>query len=240
MSNISDKLKKELSDLTEEAKNILNEKGRYGEILNKLLYQNWFTKALPIVRQLVPDRAEEFEDCYKLKKDRKEIWANTYTINDYMNDIYLERGNKDEIMRTRFYCQLGIIMGAFYRLESLLSDIKNILQAELFDSELEVAEHLLKNGHLRAAGAIAGVMLEGHLKTICKNHNIQILNNDSTISYLNEILKKEGVYDIVQWRRIQFLADIRNLCDHKKQKDPTIEDIEALIDGVNKVIKLIF
>lgn len=46
--------------------------------------------------------------------------------------------------------------------------------------------------------------------------------------------------DISRWRQIQFLGDVRNLCDHKKEKEPTEEQVEELIEGVEKVIKNVF
>jgi hypothetical protein len=42
------------------------------------------------------------------------------------------------------------------------------------------------------------------------------------------------------WRFIQHLADLRNLCDHKKKRDPKTEDIDELIEGVEKITKTLF
>ncbi len=36
------------------------------------------------------------------------------------------------------------------------------------------------------------------------------------------------------------LADIRNVCDHKKEKEPTEQQVTDLIDGTNKVLKTVF
>lgn len=52
--------------------------------------------------------------------------------------------------------------------------------------------------------------------------------------------EQEKVYDIVNWRFIQHLGDIRNLCDHNKDREPTKEEVEELINGTEKVIKTIF
>jgi len=46
------------------------------------------------------------------------------------------------------------------RFESSLFDIRQLVQADLFDSELEAAEELAKNRFSRAAGAVAGVVLD--------------------------------------------------------------------------------
>ena len=42
------------------------------------------------------------------------------------------------------------------------------------------------------------------------------------------------------WRKIQLLADIRNDCAHQKTSEPTDEQVDELIAGVNSVIKSVF
>jgi hypothetical protein len=126
------------------------------------------------------------------------------------------------------------------RFESSLFDIRQLVQADLFDSELDAAEELIKQGFTRAAGALAGVILERHLNQVCLNHNIKISKKDPGISDLNDILKDASVLDIPQWRSIQYLADIRNLCDHNKKVEPTIEQVNELVAGVKKVTKTLY
>jgi hypothetical protein len=114
------------------------------------------------------------------------------------------------------------------------------LQSDLFDSELEVARELSTKGFFRAAGAIAGVVLEGHLKQICMDHKLS-LPARATISTANDKLKGADVIDQAQWRFNQHLGDLRNLCDHKDGRkttaEPGREQMDDLIQGVAKVIK---
>ncbi len=72
---------------------------------------------------------------------------------------------------------------------------------------------------------------------MCACHNVAIPKKNPHINDFNEELKKADVFDVSQWRRIQSLADIRNLCDHKKQRDPTPDEVTELVDGVDKAIK---
>ena len=58
-----------------------------------------------------------------------------------------------------------------------------------------------------------------------------------SIADFNDFLKQEGVNDIPVWRQIQSLADIRNLCDHAKDREPTVADLEDLTAGVDRTIK---
>lgn len=93
---------------------------------------------------------------------------------------------------------------------------------------------------MRAAGAVAGVVLEKHLLEVCNNHNIKIGKKYPTIADLNDLLKNSNVIGTPGWRFHQHLADIRNLCDHNKQTDPTSAQVEDLIQGVAKVAKTLF
>ena len=133
--------------------------------------------------------------------------------------------------------QLRILESAKQRFESSLFDIRQLVSADLFDSEILAAEALLKNNFLRAAGAVAGVVLEKHLIQVCENHAIKVTKKNPTISDLNDLLKNADVIDTPRWRANQHLADIRNLCDHNKTKEPTTDQVSDLVDGVAKVLK---
>jgi hypothetical protein len=126
------------------------------------------------------------------------------------------------------------------RFESSLFDIRQLVQADLFDSELDAARELGKHKFTRAAGALAGVVLERHLAQVCDNHNIKMTKKAPNIADLNNALKEASVIDVPQWRFIQHLADIRNLCDHDKKSEPTVEQVDDLIAGVMKVTKTLF
>ncbi len=89
-------------------------------------------------------------------------------------------------------------------------------------------------------GAMAGVVLEKHLRQVCSNHSVKISKKAPTINDLNDLLKAANVVDVPQWRLIQRLGDIRNLCDHNKKIDPTAEQVTDLIAGVAKTIKNLF
>ncbi len=139
----------------------------------------------------------------------------------------------------RILNQMQILVSLSSRIDSVLQDVTGHLFAELQDSELDAATQLKKISR-RAAGALAGVVLERHLQRAAKNHKISIRKKAPTISDLNDPLKQAGVYDVPIWRKIQLLADIRNLCSHQKSAEPTDEQVEELIAGVNSVIKSVF
>jgi hypothetical protein len=211
-------------------------------------YQTWYSRALATIRRLLPDRYEEFQEQYRQPK-RKDITVTSYSISDYLNCITVTKagmyGGQEEVFSaksiffTRFQQQLFILNSGMERVDSLLADIEGVLQAHLFDTELEAAEDLFKRKHVRAAGALAGVTLESHLKKVCVDHGLQV-KKVACISDLNEELKKAAVVDVPTWRLIQRLADIRNLAVHAKDRDPTQDEIADLIVAVRKIIASVF
>ena len=87
---------------------------------------------------------------------------------------------------------------------------------------------------------MAGVVLERHLKEVCGNHGITVRKKAPQISDLNDALKGANVIDLPQWRSIQHLGDLRNLCAHDKESEPTSAQVKDLLAGVAKVTKTIF
>lgn len=213
-------------------------------------YQLWYSEALILLKQLLPDRVQDFVKLYeKPKTKRKDITYENYTIEDALQGLqvthhdYLE-GTKviadAKAAIPKFKQQLNIVKAVKRRFESSLFDIKQLVQADLFGSELDAARELNKKGFTRGAGAVAGVVIEGHLAQVCENHKIKVRKKNPTINDFNQLLKDNNVVEMKDWRFIQHLADLRNLCDHKKKKEPTKEDIEELINGVEKIAKTIF
>lgn len=202
-------------------------------------YEIWFSKALLVVKQLLPDRYFDFYSLYKNDK-RKEITCQNYTISDAIQgqEDYLSSFSPENAI-PKMVQQVSIIKTCSERFDKKIFDIQSILQADVFDSEVDSATHLLKRGFLRAAGAICGVVLEKHFSTVCTQRNIVIKKKDPSISDYNDLLK-DVAYDTIEWRRIQRLGDIRNLCDHNKDREPTKEEVEELISGTERIIKTIF
>jgi hypothetical protein len=209
-------------------------------------YQTWYSEAKALVRQLLPDRLSDFVQHYEKPKQRKKVDYETYRIEDYLQGLNVTRGwEKEKIVGPdaaipHMQQQLAIIEATKARFESSLFDILQLVQADLFDSELDAARELAKHKFTRAAGALAGVVLERHLKQVSNNHDVKISQKAPGISDLNNALKEASVIDIPQWRFVQHLADVRNLCDHSKDAEPTIEQVGDLVAGVAKIIKTVF
>jgi hypothetical protein len=204
-------------------------------------YEKWYSTSLALNRQLLPDRLADFIALYEIPKNRKELSYVSYTMRDFLHGVQRVDGSVTiSAGYPKFQTQLAILNACVERFTSSLFEIRQLVQADMFDSEIEAGRALLKHGFGRAAGAIAGVVLEKHLRQVCEDHRISISKKHPGISDLNELLKSGAVITIPQWRHITLMGDIRNLCDHSKDKDPSKEQITDLLDGVDKILKMIF
>jgi hypothetical protein len=209
-----------------------------------LEYQEWYSEAHVVVKQLLPTRLSDFEAYYK-QDNRRDLDYGTYTVGDYLIGLAVTRAGQpvfdnQSAASRKFTQQVLILQSAEQRLRSSLFDIKQLVQSDLFDSEIDAARELAKRGFQRAAGAVAGVLLEKHLGQVCENHGSVLNKKSPTIGDFNDALKDSGVIDIPQWRRIQHLADVRNLCDHNKDREPTKDEVNGLLDRVTETIKNLF
>lgn len=200
-------------------------------------YQIWYSETYTLIQQLLPSRLDDFVLYYKKPKGKSGFDISMVLID---TGSYVSFGNAGEIYLKLYQQQFLILKAVATRFESSLYDIKQLLQADVFDSEIESAKELCKKGFYRAAGAICGVVIEKHLDEICKRHQLKISKKNPGINDYNELLKANDIIDTHVWRNIQRLADIRNMCDHHKGSEPTKDCIEELITGTDKILKTIF
>ena len=235
-------VKKALSTLDDEGTDIIDkmqpEDGGPGEYMF-FEYHAWYTKALAAVRSLAPDRLAEFRGYFEPDPRRKGLGYGNYVIQDYFKNVYpvghSDFDTKGEAVNALF-CQVAIVRSLLSRVDSVFSGLEIAALAGIQDAELESARQLLKV-NVRAAGALAGVLLEAHLQKVCQAHGVRIRKKHPTIADLNNPLKEAAVYDVATWRKVSYLGDVRNLCVHKKESEPSLEQVQELIDGVNSAVK---
>ena len=224
-----------------------------GDSIKKLpnfneVYEAWYSESLAVIRQILPDRLQDFKDHFEVSKNRKvaDITYSSYRIQDALKGLRVTRPPYGEVIVDHkaavphFKQQVAILKAAERRFESSLFEIRQLVQADLFDSEIATARELFKNKFLRAAGAISGVVLEKHLTQVCLDHDIKLAKLNPGIGDLNEALKSKSIIDVPQWRFISMLADIRNICDHVRGREPSDQQIDDLIGGVDRILKTVF
>ena len=113
-----------------------------------------------------------------------------------------------------------------------LSSVKTLVQAEVFESELEQAQELLDSGYKLASAVIAGIVLETGLRELCNTEEIPLGKLDK----MNSDLAKKGVYNKLEQKRITALADIRNSAAHGRPDEFTAEDVTLMIRDVERFL----
>lgn len=141
-------------------------------------YQSWYTKALKAVASIAPDRHAEFRGYYEVDPKRKSLGYGTYVIRDYLKGVrpggynHQDFDTRAQVLKC-FLNQLTILSALTARIDSVLSDIEGELYAEIQDGEVAVARQLIKIS-ARAAGALMGVLIEGHLQKVAHSHGLKI------------------------------------------------------------------
>jgi hypothetical protein len=113
-----------------------------------------------------------------------------------------------------------------------LSSVKNLVQAELFDSEMEQASELLISGYQGPAAVVAGVVLETTLRDLCSQNSIPHAKLDK----MNADLAKAGIYNKLQQQKVTALAHIRNSAAHGDWESFSKEEVEEMIRDVERFL----
>ena len=195
-------------------------------------YNVWYSACLAFIEANLRSRLPELRSLHDGDKTKAGIG----------DHIAARRG--DPVLRSNLAAE-GIL-----QIKAMVASVPLYIETKLHDIELVVAdtmtrdllteaEVLLKACYVRAAGALAGVMLERHLKMLCERQSPPISYPDkATISKLNDLLKASSVYDGIEWRKVQLMGDIRNGCDHARTDEPRQEDVRDLIANVRKFVAL--
>jgi hypothetical protein len=111
-----------------------------------------------------------------------------------------------------------------------LTSLRDLIQSEVFESELEQAQELFRAQYLTAAAVIAGTVLETTLRQMCQDRGIPTGKLDK----MNADLAKAGAYNSLVQKRITALAAIRNSAAHGNPNEFTRDDVSAMIRDVER------
>ena len=203
-------------------------------------YQVWYTQALRMVARVLPERRREFEGYYRDDHDGRHESA---TICAILGSLRGPRatGEKRDALAGLF--DPGLEQATFLHLLGmqvaiLASAVPTLLpQVRLPDRELQAARSLLSAGHRRAAGALAGVVLERHLSRVAQRHDLSLSERESaSLALLDRALREAGVYGAARSRQIERLAKLRDAClGPKKKVSPQL--VSKLLSGAEETLQ---
>lgn len=184
------------------------ESGPYGphETIDRELFTGWKVKAKNLLITACGDKSQHFI-AFEAGETPTTMESN-YSVKKRLGAIFL--------------AAMEDFNGGY------LASLKNLVQAEVFDSELEQATELLNNGYKLAAAVITGVVLETALRDLCNSNSIP----SGKLDTMNGQLAKAGIYNKLQQKRITAIADIRNSAAHGKPEEFNEPDVVNMIRDV--------
>ncbi|MEZ8114500.1 hypothetical protein ACED44_06155 [Vibrio splendidus] len=180
------------------------------EYVDDEAYLEWKVKAKNLVVKVCGEKSQHFQEFLK----SEEIGSYETNLNSYnrVKSVFLAAKEDYE--------------GGY------LTSVKTLVQSEVFESELEQAEELLKSGYHLAAAVIAGAVLETGLRELSSRQEIA----HGKLDKMNAELAKAGVYNKLQQKRITALADIRNSAAHGKPEEFSKDDVKMMIRDVEQFL----
>ena len=143
-------------------------------------------------------------------------------------------GIKEIVYARDIYPFIGILSAALNDLENgYLLGQEFLIAGEVFDSILEQAKYLVRNGYKDPAAVLARVVLEDSLKRIARSESI---DENRKASIINDELKKKTRFSQPQWRFVQGWLDIGNSAAHGKFDQYTQDDVMKMIDDIERFL----
>ena len=206
---------KRFGELIDEADAILAKKSKWhdpfvGEVkeqVDEYAFLHWKTKA----RHLISASCGETSQHFKLFDDQQTGFYGT---------------NVDTLRR-----MTAVVKAAQNDFDGgYLNKIHSLVQAELFDSQLEQSSELLKNEFTLAAAVVAGVVLETAISELCARNQIP----NGKLDKMNADLAKAGVYNGIVQKRVTHLAAVRNAAAHGNDAEFKSYDVNAMIAEIEQ------
>lgn len=116
--------------------------------------------------------------------------------------------------------------------KGLLSNIRALLQADIFADFLEMGEYLLNEGYKDPAAVIIGAVLEDSLRKLCDKNGIATTKNNGkplTIEPLNTALANSNVYSKLVQKQITSWAHVRNKAAHSEYNEYDHKQVKMML-----------
>ena len=119
-----------------------------------------------------------------------------------------------------------------------LSEIEELIHADLFSDFIDMSDYLLKEGYKDPAAVIVGGVLEEHLRKLCLKHSITVTIDDrpKKSDTMNADLAREGCYNKLDQKSVTAWLDLRNKAAHGNFTEDTDEQVEIALTGIRDFI----
>jgi hypothetical protein len=195
-------------------------------------YQLWYTATLRLVER-------EFEGYYRSDQESPDRPA---TISAILGSLSRPRATTEKREALAGLFDPGLEQATFLHLLGMQLAILASASSQLppeerrWDGGLRAARSLLSRGHRRAAVAVAGVVLEGHLLKVAQRHDVTLSARDSSsLPRLARSLRKAGVCDTARSRQIERLAKLSASCERGRKKISP-KRVSELLSGVEETL----
>jgi hypothetical protein len=141
----------------------------------------------------------------------------------------------------------GLVVGIVRALKGDLEDgylysFSELVRGEMFETLIEMAEHLVEEGYKDAAAVVAGASLESQLRQLSNKYGISVDYNakdgntkKKTAERLNQELGKTA-YSLFDQKQITAWLDLRNNAAHGNYPDYDEVQVAKLIEWVGDFI----
>lgn len=202
-------------------------------------YQRWYSRTLPLIKQWAPDRYAEFQRYYCRDPKSRLHWSHDRVIQDYLCEHGKEYPIISRAQAVRsFLMQLTILKSVADRLEWMAPDTEDQAARGLQLEELEAARGLIGISE-RAAGVLAGMVLDTYLKKLAAKREVKLRKQSPPTAELVEALKQAKVFDVPVWSQATWLAEIHGRC-LKEGEGPTKLQVRDLVDGTRWLVANVF
>jgi hypothetical protein len=131
---------------------------------------------------------------------------------------------------------IGILRALKEDLEKgFLTNVRDLVVAEVFTNFLDMAEHLLEKGYKDPAASLIGAVLEDGLRKIAEKHNVTVKHDDD-ISSLNTRLADKGIYNRLIQKQIQAWKEIRDKAAHGEFNEYNLGQVRLMLEGIRKFL----
>jgi len=203
-------------------------------------YQSWYSRALPLLKRLAPDRYTEFQAYYRPEHRKDGSDAAYYGIQDHLRALKPDSDFETaaDIVRC-FMNQLAILKSVADRVQWMSLDTEDQVARSQQLAQLETARNLMKV-NAPVAGALAGTVLDAYLKKLALKHEVKLRKQFPPASEVVEALKEARVFDVPVWSQATWLAEIQGRYFSPESTPPTPAQVRDLVDGTHWLLTNVF